>query len=78
MMGRVLPDEIDDWHLGTLRIVQVRDAIAEAGAEVKQRASGFLRHTRVAVGGSRCYALEEAEHAPYLADLVKRADDVYF
>ena len=35
MIGRMLADQVDDRHLRPAGIVQIREAVAEAGAEMK-------------------------------------------
>jgi hypothetical protein len=49
MRNGVLTYDIDDWHLGPASIVQVREAVAKAGTEMKQSASRFFSHSSVAV-----------------------------
>ncbi len=41
MIGGMLADEVDDRHLGPAGIVQIRETIAEAGAEMKSVHAGF-------------------------------------
>jgi hypothetical protein len=59
------------------RVVQIREAIAQAWAEMKQSARRFLRHSGVAVGRSGDDALKQAKNATRF-DPVQRRDDVYF
>ena len=74
----MLPHQIYQWHLRPAGIVQIRKAIAQARAEMKQSARRFLRHSGVAVGRSGDDALEQAKNATHFADPVERRDDVYF
>ena len=36
-----------------------------------------VRHARIAVGRARHNALEQPEHAPHIADLIQRRDEVH-
>ena len=47
------------------RIVQVGDAVAEAGPEMDQRQRRLARHACIAVGRAGADALEKTEHAAH-------------
>ena len=78
MITWVLADEVDDWHLGPAGIVQVRQAVGEAGAEMHQGARRLFSHPRIAVSGSGDDAFEEPEHTAYFRYAVQRGDNVNF
>src|SRR5262249_51111673 len=54
-----------------------RNAVREAGPEVEQRERGTARHARIAVGGARAYALEEAGHRAHAGNRVERAHELH-
>ena len=78
MVRRVLPDQVDDWHLRPACIVQIGEAIAQARSEMKQRARRFLNHARISIGGACDHALEETENATHFLNLIERGDDMDF
>ena len=51
--------------------------LAEAGAEMQQRAGRAARHPRVAIGGPGCDAFEQREDAPHAVDAIERRDEVH-
>ena len=59
------------------RVVQVGEAVGEAGAEVQQRRGRLAGHARVAIGGAGHHALEQAEHAAHPGDRVERRDEMH-
>ncbi len=77
VVGRMVADEVDDRDVRATRVVQVRDAVAEPGPEVEQRARGLVGHACVAVGRAGDDALEEAEHRAHPRDVVERGDEVH-
>ena len=62
MPGRVVADQIHDRRAGAPGVVEVRNAVGEAGAEVQERERRAIGHARVAIGRAGADALEEAEH----------------
>jgi hypothetical protein len=76
MVSRVLPHQIDNRNLRPAGVVQIRESIAQARAEVKQSACRFLGHAGVAVGSSGDDTFKEAEDATHFRNLVKRGDNV--
>src|SRR5262249_24067762 len=77
MISRVLADDVDDRHARSARVVQVRETVGEARAEVQQRACGFARHARIAVGRAGDDAFEEPEHATHAGLAVERRDEMH-
>jgi hypothetical protein len=78
MIDGVLAHDIDDWHMRSARIVQIGEAIGEAGTKMKQSARWFLRHPRVAIRGPGDNAFEKTQHAADLLYAVESADDMHF
>jgi hypothetical protein len=70
--------KIDDRDLRAAGIVQVGEAVAEAGTEMEQSACRLLRHSRIAVGSSGDDSFKQAQEATHLGDSVKSGDDMYF
>ena len=69
----------DDHHRGPgpAGVVQVGQAVGQAGAEVQQHRGGFPGDPRVPVGGAGGDALEQREHPAHLGHRVQRADEVH-
>jgi len=69
----------DDHHRGPgpAGVVQVGQAVGQAGAEVQQDRGGFPGHPRVPVGGAGGDALEQREHPAHLGHRIQRADEVH-
>jgi hypothetical protein len=78
VIGRVLAHEIDDARTRFLRVVKVREAIAETRPEVEQRARGLAAQAVVTVRGAGNDAFEHAEHAAHALDFVQCGDEVHF
>lgn len=78
MIGRVIPNDIDDRRRCATRVVEIGKAVREPGSEVQQRRGRFLRHATVAVGHAGHCALEESEHAPHAVDPVECGDEMHF
>ena len=77
VVRRVLAHDVDDARAGLARVVEVREPVAEAGAQVQQGGGGLVGHAPVAVGRAGHHALEEAEHAADAVDLVERGHEVH-
>ena len=73
----VITDEIDDRRPRPARVVEVRGAIAKAGAEVQQCDRWTSGHAAIAVGGARHDAFEEREDSSHLRDGVELSDEVH-
>ncbi len=58
-------------------VVEIGEAVGEAGPAVQQRRRGLAGHPRIAVGGAGGHALEEAEDAAHAGDAVERRDEVH-
>ena len=78
MVSRMLADDVDDRHLGTLGIVQIGKAVGQARAKMKERACRFTSHARIAVGGSGHDAFKETEHRTHFRQPVERSNNMHF
>jgi hypothetical protein len=78
MIRRMLPNQGDDRYLRSAGVVQIREAVGQAGPKVKQSACWFPSHAGVAIGGARDHALEETEHTTHFRYSGKRGDNVDF
>jgi hypothetical protein len=72
--GGVIADPVDDGRARAPRVVQVREAVGEAGAEVEQGGRGPLGHARIAVRGAGADALEQAQHRSH-PDAIERGHE---
>jgi len=77
VVGGVVADHVDDRRVRPHRVVQVGQAVGQAGAQVQQRRRRPVRHPRVAVGGTGDHTLEEAQHAAHAVDLVQGGHEVH-
>ena len=76
-MHRVVADDVDDRRARLVGVVEVRERVAQAGAEVQQRRGRDPGHPAVAVGRAGGDALEQREHRPHLRHPVQRRDQVH-
>jgi hypothetical protein len=77
VVGGVVADDVDHRRVALAGVVQVGQAVAEAGAEVQQGGGRLVGHAGVAVGGAGGHALEQGEHAAHLAHVVERGHEVH-
>ena len=77
VVGGVVADDVDHRRVGPAGVVQVGQAVAEAGAEVQQHRGRAAGHAGVAVGRAGGDALEQGEHAAHLRHVVERGDEVH-
>ena len=63
MKSRVIADDIHHRRRGLHGVVQIGEAVREAGTEVQQGRRRRLLHARIAVGSAGRHALEQREHA---------------
>jgi len=69
--ARLVADPVHHRRRRSARVVEVRDAIGEARAQVQQGRGGLARHARVAIGCPRAHPLEEPKDgtdAPHLVE----------
>ena len=64
-------------ELRLLGVVQIGEAVGEAGTEMQQGRGRRALHAVVAVGGAGHHALEQAEHAAHALDPVERGDEMH-
>jgi hypothetical protein len=74
----MLANQVDDRYLRPAGVVQIREAVRQAGAKVKQSACWFPSHAGIAIGSARDHAFEETEHTTHFRCSVKRSDNVDF
>ena len=77
VIGGVVAHHIDHGHMPFLRIVDIGEAVAEAGAKVQERGGGALGDARKAIRGSGNHPLEQAQHAAHALDLIQRGDKMH-
>ena len=58
MIRRMLANQVDDRYLRPAGVVQIREAVRQAGAKVKQSACWFPSHAGIAIGSARDHAFE--------------------
>jgi hypothetical protein len=71
-------NRVDYRYLCPVGVAQIREAIGQAGAKVKQCAFWFSGHAGIAIGGARDHAFEETEHTTHFHYSVKSGDNVDF
>ena len=59
------------------RVVQVGEAVAEAGPEMEQRRGRLVGHAGIAVRGAGRAALEQAQDAAHAVDAVERGHEMH-
>ena len=77
MVGCVVADDVDHRRVGAPGVVHVGEPVGESGSQMQKGRSRPVRHARIAVGRARNNALEQPEHAPHIADLIQRRDEVH-
>ena len=77
MVGRLVADDVDQRHAGAAGVVEVGEAVGEAGTAMQERRRRLAGHPRVAVGGAGGDALEEGEDAMDARHAVERGDEVH-
>ncbi len=77
VIGGMLAHHVDHAGVRLAGVVQVGEAVGEAGTEVQQGRGRLARHAPVAVGRAGHHALEQAEHAAHAGHLVQRGDKMH-
>jgi len=77
MVNGVITDQVDQRCASAARVVQVGNAVSQAGAEVQQGGRRFARHAGVAIGSSRAHPLEQTEYRPHSRDGVDSLHHVH-
>jgi hypothetical protein len=67
----VLADDVDDRRPGAAGVVEVGDAVGQAGTEVQQRHGRGATHSRVPVGGAGHDALGQPEDGADAGNVVE-------
>src|SRR6185312_1384627 len=73
----VFADDVDDGGAGFARVVEVRERVAEARAEMEQRGGGFAGHAGVTIGRAGADAFEQAEDASHGGYAVEGGDELH-
>ena len=76
MVARMLADDVNDRHMRSPRIMQIRQSIAETGTQMQQRACRFFRHTCVAIRRPGDHTFEQSEHTAHFRRPVQRRHNV--
>ncbi len=74
---RVIADDVDDRRTRPPGVVQVREPVPEAGAEVQQRGPGPVGHSGIPVGGTGRHTLEQRQQRSHLRYVVERGHEVH-
>ena len=73
----MVADDVDDRRRRSARVVQIGEAVGEAGAEMQKRRGGLAGDAAVAVGGAGRDALEQAQHPAQARVGIERADQMH-
>jgi hypothetical protein len=65
MPCRVFADDIDDRRFGPPGIVQIGQAIGQAGSQVEKGRGGFIGHPGVSIGCAGGYPFEKGQDGPH-------------
>ena len=77
MVGCVVADDVDHRRVGAPGVMHVGEPVGESWPQMQKGRSRPVRHARIAIGRARHNALEQPEHAPHIADLIQRRDEVH-
>ena len=77
VVGRVRADDAQQRRVGAAGVVQVRQAVAQAGPEVQQHGGRTAGDPRVAVRRAGGDAFEQREHATHPRHRVQRVHEVH-
>ena len=73
----MVADDVDDRRRRPARVVQIGEAVGEAGTQVQERRGGLAGDAAIAVGGAGSDALEQAQHAAQARVRIEGADQVH-
>ncbi len=77
VVGGVIADHHQHRDPGASGVVQVRQAVAQTGAQMQQYGGGLPGHPGVAVGGTGCHPFEQGEDTTHLRHRVQGGDEVH-
>ncbi len=77
MIARLIADHIDDRRTRAAGVVQISQAICQAGRAMQQCARRLFGHPAVAVGGARRHAFEQTQDAVHSRHAVERGDEMH-
>ena len=75
--GGVFAHDVHDRGTRLARVVEIRETVGEARAEVQQRGGRPAGHPGVTVGCARAHGLVQAEHAAHLRHAVEGGDKLH-
>jgi hypothetical protein len=78
MVCGMLTDKVDNRHLSPMSVMQIGEAVAEAGAKVKECTCWPASHTCVAISSSSHHAFKEAENTAHFPHLVEGGNNMNF
>ena len=77
VVDRVVANYVDEGRAGAPGVVQIRDRVAEAGAQMQQRQRRHTAHAPIAVGGPAADAFEQRQHRSHLRHRIDRLHKVH-
>ena len=77
MIARLIADDVDDRRPGAAGVVEIRQAVRQAGAAMEQSDGGSAGHSAIAVRGARRHALEQTKHAVHAGYAVERRNEMH-
>ena len=77
MAGGMVPDNVDDGRTGAHGVVQICQAVGQAGTKMEQRRRQVLGHPGVTVRGAGCHTLCQAQHAAHVGHPVRSGDKLH-
>ena len=77
VIGGLVADDVDDRAVRPAGVMEVGEAVGEAGPAMEERRRGPAGHARIAVGGAGGDALEQGEDATDARHAVERGDEVH-
>ena len=63
MKRGMLANDVDNRHVGTPRVMQVREAVSQSWAQMKKGTSGLFCHTGVTIGSRRRDTFKQRQNA---------------
>ncbi|MNO87480.1 hypothetical protein D3C76_789020 [compost metagenome] len=78
VMGGVVANDVDDRRVRSSRVVQIGQAVCQAGAAVQQRGRRLAGNARIAIRRAGNDAFEQAQHAAHAGDAVERGNKMHF
>ena len=77
MISRLITDDVNNRHSGTLRIVKIGKAISKPRSPMEQRHRWPSDESSIAIRCSCCDALEQRKYTAYAGDPVERGNEMH-